>query len=389
MSTTVSSATANAPTSAPRPTPRPAARDNTAVATRPEARPADSSDLSVNAEKPNPFSDMTPNSAEVKVDKWKEGKNDSIESILRNQGYSLNDIYSKDENGKTLVDRVAAANDLKNPNIIQPGQSLTVPSKEDSAAMSTKDLEAGQDQSARVSTGDTAIEATHEKREDGTNVATVKTENADSDARISSETTVGDKGRIDTTIARDGDKVEAQSVAMSGDGRTASQVDTVATDDSSSVKVTDIDSNRNLEVSAGENGGVTVTNPGADADNTVTTNIDTSEDSQDGMFETGGRRVAEFFGYGGEQAEVNNVSGASSVNATRDDEGATRVTANVNGEEQLVTETAGDHDDTWIERAGEGVDNFFSWAGGLFGGGEEAETGAVYEQTRRGRRRAR
>lgn len=40
------------------------------------------------AEKPNPYAGISEQSSSVTVDGWKEGKNDSLEGLLRNQGYS-------------------------------------------------------------------------------------------------------------------------------------------------------------------------------------------------------------------------------------------------------------------------------------------------------------
>ena len=79
----------------------------------------------------NPFEGFAPDFTRVTVDRWRKGPNDSIGRILRNQGYSSNDIYKKDKSGQSLIQRVAAANGLKDPNLIRPGQKgLMVPVKE-------------------------------------------------------------------------------------------------------------------------------------------------------------------------------------------------------------------------------------------------------------------
>lgn len=100
----------------------------TAPAGRPAAAPqTDKVQLANNV---NPYEGFADEVASVTVDRWKKGPNDSIEHILRNQGYSSNDIYRKDKNGQTLIQRVAAANGLKDPNLIRPGQKgLKVPVK--------------------------------------------------------------------------------------------------------------------------------------------------------------------------------------------------------------------------------------------------------------------
>ncbi len=98
--------------------------------------PVDSVEIAAAAKKPNPFEGVSESSTQVTVDKWGEGENDSVESILRKQGYSLKEIHAKDTQGRTLIDRVASANGLKNPNVIRPGQELDVPAKADSTSVS-------------------------------------------------------------------------------------------------------------------------------------------------------------------------------------------------------------------------------------------------------------
>jgi hypothetical protein len=77
----------------------------------------------------NPFQAMGAQTAQVKVDAWGKGKNDCLEHILKNQGYSLKEIYGKDENGKSMLDQIVAVNNLKNANLVPAGASLKVPSK--------------------------------------------------------------------------------------------------------------------------------------------------------------------------------------------------------------------------------------------------------------------
>ena len=81
----------------------------------------------------NPFEGFAPSAASVTVDRWRKGPNDSIERILRRQGYSLDEIYQKGAGGQRLIERVAQANGLRDPNMIRPGSKLTVPSKQQPA----------------------------------------------------------------------------------------------------------------------------------------------------------------------------------------------------------------------------------------------------------------
>ncbi|MFN8606812.1 MAG: hypothetical protein U0931_04730 [Vulcanimicrobiota bacterium] len=106
---------------------QPAARPTPAAAKT--AAPARADQVHVNQDV-NPYEGFSDDYASVTVDRWRKGPNDSIEHILRNQGYSSNDIYKKDRNGQSLIQRVAAANGLKDPNLIRPGQKgLKVPVK--------------------------------------------------------------------------------------------------------------------------------------------------------------------------------------------------------------------------------------------------------------------
>ena len=92
--------------------------------------PSDSVTLSKEAQQAASSSSLGQQSSNVVVDKWGTGKNDCLESILKNKGYSTEEIYKKGVDGKSLLDRVAATNKLRNPNLIHPGQELTVPCKE-------------------------------------------------------------------------------------------------------------------------------------------------------------------------------------------------------------------------------------------------------------------
>lgn len=76
----------------------------------------------------NPYADH--NATDVTVTAWDGvgGKpNDSVVTILRNQGYSDEQIWAPDANGVNLVDHVAQANDLNEEYLIHPGDELIVP----------------------------------------------------------------------------------------------------------------------------------------------------------------------------------------------------------------------------------------------------------------------
>lgn len=58
------------------------------------------------------------------------GQSDAnIAAILRNRGFSNEEIFGQDENGLSLVDRVAHVNELEDPDLVFPGQELVIPLK--------------------------------------------------------------------------------------------------------------------------------------------------------------------------------------------------------------------------------------------------------------------
>ncbi len=61
----------------------------------------------------------------------KVASGDTLSQLLLQRGYSLEEMLKKDENGQNMFDTIAATNGLRNPNLIHPGQELTLPSKEE------------------------------------------------------------------------------------------------------------------------------------------------------------------------------------------------------------------------------------------------------------------
>lgn len=78
----------------------------------------------------NPYEGVADHAERVVVDRWGQGPNDSIERILRNQGYTNQEIYSKRGKNPSLLERVAQVNGLRDPNLVRSGgRGLLVPSK--------------------------------------------------------------------------------------------------------------------------------------------------------------------------------------------------------------------------------------------------------------------
>lgn len=57
--------------------------------------------------RPSPYAGVSDGSTTVRVDAWRNGRNNSVEAILRNQGYSLGEIYQRGENGSPHPTRPA------------------------------------------------------------------------------------------------------------------------------------------------------------------------------------------------------------------------------------------------------------------------------------------
>lgn len=113
-------------------------QDAYGVDASPETKDATAATEAEGAAPENPYSDFAEHSVSMKPEPWTsdrtpaEGqvaRNDHLEGMLRNQGFELKDIYTKGEDGMTMLDRVAAANDLRNPNLISPDQELVLPSR--------------------------------------------------------------------------------------------------------------------------------------------------------------------------------------------------------------------------------------------------------------------
>ena len=120
----------------------PAPAGTTAVAA-PETPAAAPEVARVAGQAESPYASLGAAAARVRVDRWGQGPNSSLEGILRRQGYSREEIYGRDASGRTLAQRVAAVNDLKDPNLVHPGQDLTVPVKPREGAPAPQDPQAG------------------------------------------------------------------------------------------------------------------------------------------------------------------------------------------------------------------------------------------------------
>lgn len=299
----------------------PAARPQAA----PSAAPSDSVELSSAARSiTNPFEGFAASSATVKVDAWGKGKNDCLEHILKNQGYSVKEIYGKGDDGLSLLDRVTAANNMKNPNLVRAGQTLNVPSKH------------RQDEPDSV--GISAL--TH-------------------------DTSVG-RGWTESTLESKNGVTRSFGSVESADHSAKTSFDTVIKNGRSTSVFKDQDGNSNMRV-IGTGKEISIRNQGSDRENTVTTRINIDETKEDGFFENKARSFAEFFGYKSEVVDNGILDNASSVRVYRHQDGRTNVYASDNDSvSRQVVSVAGDSDDSWLEMAGEKADSAVSFISGLF-----------------------
>lgn len=88
--------------------------------TQPEVKP-ELPEQTGETEKPEPAVNQ------VTADRWRQGDNDSLGAILKNQGFTDEEIYNQDADGDSLLKKVARANGLESPDKIQAGKTYEIP----------------------------------------------------------------------------------------------------------------------------------------------------------------------------------------------------------------------------------------------------------------------
>ena len=349
----------------------PQAADAASVSSEASAAPA--------AKPQNPYEGVADGFSSVTVDPWKKGKNDTLEGMLRNQGYSLKDIYSKDKSGKTLIDHVAKANNLKNPNLIADGAALKIPQRANSKSMSSEDLKNGQSSGTEVSNKEAGVSNTAVMSKDdqgATRLAQSVDNKANPDAGLSTGTSVGEGGRIDSSASKVEGGVESNTVAMNKNGSAVTQERVEGSANGTTATIKDIDRGGDNLSGVATADGVTVSNPGSNGSGNVNSSINYSEKSTDGLLERAGGwangKVGQLFGKSQPAQAPVNFQGAGQIDVSRGKEGQATVSGtSSNGQSNTLLKTAGDTDDSWIERAGEWgderVEDVSSAVGRLFG----------------------
>lgn len=195
-------------------------------------------------------------SAKVKTDKWQKGRNDCLERALRNQGYSLKDIYAKGKDGKTMLQRVAQQNGLSDPNKIADGKELTIPRKENT--VTAEGLKDGQKitREAQDAQGTMAVSA--QRNPDGTKSIDTETRTA---SPVSSGLTVPPGGAAHGDVKKTPQGLESSVHGENAGGDARTDIKTLATPEGTRTTITDSDKNKNLDGVIDQDG-VYARNPG-------------------------------------------------------------------------------------------------------------------------------
>lgn len=184
---------------------------------------------------PNPY-DFAPHAEQVTAEQWTKdrtpgegqvSKDDHLIGMLENRGFTAQEIYAKDESGKTMFERVAAANNLDNPNLIQAGQSYIIPSRNEPA-----------DTSAEASAHAQGLENAYASAEVDQKLGDLKDQKAtaashaeatakqgDAEAQAKTKQTLGD---LDNVVAKA--EAEAKASSVSGDAKATAASDQKAGD---------------------------------------------------------------------------------------------------------------------------------------------------------------
>ncbi len=303
-------------------------------------------------------------STQVTVEPWGKGKNSSVEGILRNQGYSLQEIYAKDANGQTLIDRVASSNGLKNPNLIQPGQQLNIPSRGRDGADA---MQPGDSQSAGIRNGNTTAGTSVRVAGDGTVLGKMRTQNGTNrNAGSNTEMSVSPGGRVDSGVAvsRDGTIVGGRMTGTSADG---SARDTVRTRNDGSGIVSEYTTEAGRTRTT-VNGGVVTRETNGNEGQGVTVRDGRTEREREGFLErTFGRGFDWITGHR-ERADVNGESIGGEIRRYQDPRtGETIVTETQNGQTRVVGSSAGDSDDGIGQRMARAADETIAGFGRAIG----------------------
>ena len=213
-------------------TPSPATRkpDTSSVSADAKAKESGKTDLADSFK--DTYKDDGYQTDKVSTDEWRKGPNDTIEGMLKGKGFSLKDIYSKDKNGQSLVDKVMKANGIKDPRKIADGKELLIPHRgDDAAGVATSGKKPGETEKATVGEGDKKVKIEAGKTKDGTNTTKV------SDKRIKAEgESPGDSTVTASKDPKTGD-VKTETLQKDKSGQVVTQTNTTTGDDKSTADI--------------------------------------------------------------------------------------------------------------------------------------------------------
>ncbi len=335
--------------------------------TRPTSEPAQpvaAKPTSVSSDDVKVSSQANEGMASVKTDSWKKGKNDCLEHILVNQGYSMKEIYGKGADGKTLMQSIAAQNGLKDPNLLRPGQELKIPKKGEAA--STEGLKKGETATAKAEAGERSTTLTAERTDDGKKTMTTAVNNGGASLEVRSE--VGDKGRVDANVRREGDQVVTQEVAKNSNGSAITQTTATNGPEGTRVQIRDTDKKGpNSTATVDESGNVTFVNPGAKGTGDVRTTVGNNQGLAERVGEWGDN-VGRWITGDPRGDKATTVTDARGVDVNRRQDGSQTTTiVDAQGEKTVHNRGA----DGILQQGGRWVDeqasSFGKWTMGLFG----------------------
>ena len=194
------------------------------VSASPTGTVKDKVDVSKPDEIANPYS-FSPYAEQVTAEQWTkdrtpgEGqvkKDDHLIGMLENRGFSAQEIYAKDADGKTMLDRVAAANNLDNPNLIQAGQSYIIPSRNEPAETNAEASAHAQglENAYASASADQKLGNLENQKASASSKADATAEQGNATAEAKTNQTVGD---MKNSVAKA--EAEAKATSVSGDAK--------------------------------------------------------------------------------------------------------------------------------------------------------------------------
>lgn len=193
--------------------------------------------------------------AKVKVDSWKQGRNDCLERVMQNQGYSLKEIYARGKDGKTLLQSMAERNGLKDANKIADGKVLNIPRKANT--VSAEGLKPGQTITREAQDASGSMAVTAQQNPDGSKSVQTDTQTV---APVSSSLTVQEGGAVHGSVAKTEKGLESTVVGENAKGDARTQIQTLANEKGTATRISDTDSKKNLSGFVDQNGVYAVNN---------------------------------------------------------------------------------------------------------------------------------